>query len=154
MSMDITLRDARREDVPAIVAMLADDALGAAREVMTEPLPASYYAAFDALDRDPNNRLLIAEINGETVGTLQITFIHGLSRQGAKRALIEAVRVASLHRGKGFGEQIIREAVEMARREGCAMVQLTTDKSRKDAHRFYERLGFVASHEGMKLTLD
>ena len=154
MSMDITLRDARREDVPAIVAMLADDALGAAREVMTEPLPASYYAAFDALDRDPNNRLLIAEINGEIVGTLQITFIHGLSRQGAKRALIEAVRVASLHRGKGFGEQIIREAVEMARREGCAMVQLTTDKSRKDAHRFYERLGFVASHEGMKLTLD
>ena len=154
MSMDITLRDARREDVPAIVAMLADDALGAAREVMTEPLPASYYAAFDALARDPNNRLLIAEINGEIVGTLQITFIHGLSRQGAKRALIEAVRVASLHRGKGFGEQIIREAVEMARREGCAMVQLTTDKSRKDAHRFYERLGFVASHEGMKLTLD
>lgn len=154
MSMDITLRDARREDVPAIVAMLADDALGVTREVMTEPLPASYYAAFDALDRDPNNRLLIAEINGEIVGTLQITFIHGLSRQGAKRALIEAVRVASLHRGKGFGEQIIREAVEMARREGCAMVQLTTDKSRKDAHRFYERLGFVASHEGMKLTLD
>ena len=121
---------------------------------MTEPLPASYYAAFDALDRDPNNRLLIAEINGEIVGTLQITFIHGLSRQGAKRALIEAVRVASLHRGKGFGEQIIREAVEMARREGCAMMQLTTDKSRKDAHRFYERLGFVASHEGMKLTLE
>ena len=154
MSMDITLRDARREDVPAIVAMLADDALGAAREVMTEPLPASYYAAFDALDRDPNNRLLIAEINGEIVGTLQITFIHGLSRQGAKRALIEAVRVASLHRGKGFGEQIIRDAIEMARREGCAMVQLTSDKSRKDAHRFYERLGFVASHEGMKLTLD
>ena len=153
MSMDITLRDARREDVPAIVAMLADDALGVTREVMTEPLPASYYAAFDALDRDPNNRLLIADINGEIVGTLQITFIHGLSRQGAKRALIEAVRVASLHRGKGFGEQIIREAVEMARREGCAMVQLTTDKSRKDAHRFYERLGFVASHEGMKLTL-
>ena len=153
MSMDITLRDARREDVPAIVAMLADDALGVTREVMTEPLPASYYAAFDALDRDPNNRLLIAEINGEIVGTLQITFIHGLSRQGAKRALIEAVRVASLHRGKGFGEQIIREAVEMARREGCAMVQLTTDKSRKDARRFYESLGFGASHEGMKLML-
>lgn len=153
MNMKITLRDARREDVPAIVAMLADDALGATREVTTEPLPVSYYKAFDALDRDPNNRLLIAEINDEVVGTLQITFIHGLSRQGAKRALIEAVRVASLHRGKGFGEQIVREAVEMARREGCAMVQLTTDKSRKDAHRFYERLGFVASHEGMKLSL-
>jgi GNAT superfamily N-acetyltransferase len=154
MNMKVTLRDARREDVTAIVAMLADDALGAKREVTTEPLPASYYTAFDALDRDPNNRLLIAEINGEIVGTLQITFIYGLSRQGAKRALIEAVRVASPHRGKGIGEQIILEAVAMARRERCAMVQLTTDKSRKDAHRFYERLGFVASHEGMKLTLE
>jgi len=154
MTSRVTLRAARREDVPAIVAMLADDTLGASREITTEPLPASYYAAFDALARDPNNRLLIADVNGEIVGTLQITFIHGLSRQGARRALIEAVRVASLHRGKGFGEQIIREAVEMARREGCAMAQLTTDKSRKDAHRFYERLGFVASHEGMKLTLD
>ncbi|HEX5779103.1 MAG TPA: GNAT family N-acetyltransferase [Xanthobacteraceae bacterium] len=154
MMPPVTLRDATRHDVIAIVAMLADDALGASREVTTEPLPASYYAAFDALARDPNNRLLIAEINGEIVGTMQITFIHGLSRQGAKRALIEAVRVASLHRGKGIGEQIIREAIEMARREGCAMVQLTSDKSRKDAHRFYERLGFVTSHEGMKLTLD
>jgi GNAT superfamily N-acetyltransferase len=139
--------------VPAIVAMLADDRLGAAREVTAEPLPASYYAAFDALDRDENNRLLIAEVNGEIVGTLQITFVHGLSRQGAKRAVLEAVRVASLHRGKGFGERIVREAIEIARRAGCAMVQLTTDKSRKDAHRFYERLGFEASHEGMKLTL-
>jgi GNAT superfamily N-acetyltransferase len=154
MSAPVRLRDARRDDVPAIVAMLADDTLGASREVSTEPLPASYYTAFDALDRDPNNRLLIAEINGEIVGTLQITFIYGLSRQGAKRALIEAVRVASPHRGKGIGEQIILEAVAMARRERCAMVQLTTDKSRKDAHRFYERLGFVASHEGMKLTLE
>jgi GNAT superfamily N-acetyltransferase len=154
MILKVKLRDARREDVPAIVAMLADDTLGASREVTSEPLPDSYYMAFDALARDPNNRLLIAEINGEIVGTLQITFIHGLSRRGAKRALIEAVRVASLHRGKGFGEQIVREAIEIARREGCAMVQLTTDKSRKGAHRFYERLGFVASHEGMKLMLD
>jgi GNAT superfamily N-acetyltransferase len=153
MTFKVTLRDARREDVPAIVAMLADDRLGAAREVTAEPLPASYYAAFDALDRDENNRLLIAEVNGEIVGTLQITFVHGLSRQGAKRAVLEAVRVASLHRGKGFGERIVREAIEIARRAGCAMVQLTTDKSRKDAHRFYERLGFEASHEGMKLTL-
>jgi ribosomal protein S18 acetylase RimI-like enzyme len=154
MSMTTKLRDARREDVPAIVAMLADDTLGAAREVTSEPLPESYYNAFDALARDPNNRLLIAEIGSEIVGTMQITFIHGLSRRGAKRALIEAVRVASLHRGRGFGEQIVREAIEIARREGCAMVQLTTDKSRKNAHRFYERLGFAASHEGMKLMLD
>jgi GNAT superfamily N-acetyltransferase len=153
MSGQIILRDARRDEVAAIVAMLADDMLGGLREVTTEPLPQSYYDAFNALARDPNNRLLIAERGGETVGTLQLTFIHGLSRQGAKRALIEAVRVAAPFRGKGLGEEIIRAAVEIARQAGCSMVQLTTDKSRKDAHRFYERLGFVASHEGMKLTL-
>ena len=153
MSTKVTLRDARRDEVPAIVAMLADDKLGAVREVTTEPLPASYYAAFDALALDANNRLLIAEKNGEIVGTLQITFIVGLSRRGAKRALLEAVRVAAPHRGKGIGAEIVRAAVEIARHEGCAMVQLTTDKSRHDAHRFYERLGFTASHEGMKLML-
>jgi GNAT superfamily N-acetyltransferase len=150
----VALRDARREDVPAIIGMLADDMLGRSREVTSEPLPKSYYDAFDALDRDRNNRLLIAELDGEIVGTLQITFIHGLSRQGAKRALIEAVRVSSAHRGKGLGEEIIRAAIEIARESKCAMVQLTTDKSRKDAHRFYERLGFVASHVGMKLSLE
>jgi GNAT superfamily N-acetyltransferase len=154
MSGQVILRDARRDEVAAIVAMLADDMLGGAREVTREPLPPSYYSAFDALARDPNNRLLIAERDGETVGTLQITFIHGLSRQGAKRALIEAVRVAAPYRGKGLGEEIIRAAIGMARAAGCAMVQLTTDKSRKDAHRFYERLGFKATHEGMKLTLE
>jgi GNAT superfamily N-acetyltransferase len=154
MSGQVILRDARRDEVAAIVAMLADDMLGSSREVTSEPLPESYYSAFDALARDPNNRLLIAERDGETVGTLQITFIHGLSRQGARRALLEAVRVAAPYRGKGIGEEIIRAAVGMARAAGCAMVQLTTDKSRKDAHRFYERLGFKATHEGMKLTLD
>jgi GNAT superfamily N-acetyltransferase len=153
MSSPVTLRDARRSEVPAIVAMLADDMLGSSREVAGEPLPESYYKAFDALARDPNNRLLIAELEGEIVGTLQITFIHGLSRQGAKRALLEAVRVAAPYRGRGIGEEIVRAAIEIARQENCAMVQLTTDKSRKDAHRFYERLGFEASHEGMKLTL-
>jgi GNAT superfamily N-acetyltransferase len=154
MSVAVILRDARREEVPLIVAMLADDALGAAREVISNPLPARYYDAFDALAREPNNRLLVAERRGEVVGTLQMTFIVGLSRQGAKRALIEAVRVARRYRGQGIGEAIVRAAVEIAREEDCAMVQLTTDKSRKGAHRFYERLGFVASHEGMKLMLD
>ena len=154
MSGNVTLRDARRGDVPAIVAMLADDTLGRSREATSEPLPQSYYEAFEALARDPNNRLLIAERDGETVGTLQISFIHGLSHQGAKRALIEAVRVASAHRKAGIGEQIIRAAIEIAREAGCTILQLTTDKSRKDAHRFYERLGFVASHEGMKLMLE
>lgn len=154
MSAAVTLRDARRDEVPAIVRMLADDRLGQAREAPDEPLPARYYDAFDALARDPNNRLLVAERDGEIVGTLQMTFIHGLSRQGARRALIEAVRVAAPHRGRGLGAAIVREAVEIARREGCAMVQLTTDKSRKDAQRFYARLGFAASHEGMKRMLD
>jgi GNAT superfamily N-acetyltransferase len=154
MTASLTLRDARRDEISAIVAMLADDMLGGSREVTTEPLPQGYYDAFDALARDPNNRLLIAERDGDVVGTLQLTFIHGLSRQGSKRALIEAVRVAAAFRGKGLGEDIIRAAIEIAREAGCAMVQLTTDKSRKDAHRFYERLGFVASHEGMKLTLE
>jgi GNAT superfamily N-acetyltransferase len=153
MNAAITLRDARRDEVPLIVAMLADDALGASREVTTDPLPARYYKAFDALARESNNRLMVAERGGEVVGTLQMTFIVGLSRQGAKRALLEAVRVASAHRGEGIGEAIVRAAIDIAREEGCAMVQLSTDKSRKDAHRFYERLGFAASHEGMKLML-
>lgn len=150
----VTLRPATRADVRAIVAMLADDALGAAREIVSDPLPREYYDAFEEIARDPNNRLLIAEQDGEIVGTLQVTFIRGLSRMGMRRALIEAVRVASGHRGEGIGEAIVRAVIDLARAEGCAMVQLTTDKSRRDAHRFYERLGFVASHEGMKLMLD
>jgi GNAT superfamily N-acetyltransferase len=149
----VTLRRARREDVRAIVEMLADDALGGSREDTSDPLPQAYYDAYEEMARDPNNRLLIAEKDGAIVGTLQVTFIRGLSRQGMRRALIEAVRVASGHRGEGIGEQIVRAVIDLARSEGCAMVQLTTDKSRKDAHRFYERLGFVASHEGMKLML-
>lgn len=154
MSDAVTLRRAARDDVHAIVAMLADDALGAAREELHDPLPQLYYDAFEQMARDPNNLLLIAEQNGETVGTLQMTFIVGLSRKGSRRALIEAVRVASGHRGKGLGRDIILQAIEFAREKNCAMVQLTTDKSRKDAHRFYESLGFVASHEGMKLMLE
>jgi GNAT superfamily N-acetyltransferase len=149
----LTLRDATRADVPAIVHMLADDELGRGREVLSDPLPASYYAAFDALAADPNNRLMIAEQDGAIVGTFQLTFIAGLSRQGARRALIEAVRIARAQRGTGLGAQMIRAAIDIARKEGCTVMQLTTDKRRKDAHRFYERLGFVASHEGMKLDL-
>jgi GNAT superfamily N-acetyltransferase len=150
----LVLRDAKRDDVRTIVEMLADDQLGRARETIGDPLPDMYYDAYDELARDPNNRLLVAEVNGAVVGTLQITFIRGLSRQGARRAQIEAVRVAGPHRGTGLGEQMIRAAIELARSAGCSIVQLTTDKRRKDAHRFYKRLGFVASHEGMKLSLD
>jgi GNAT superfamily N-acetyltransferase len=150
----LTLRDAKREEVPAIVEMLADDELGRGREAISDPLPAIYYVAYDELTRDTNNRLLVAEMDGKIIGTLQITFIRGLSRRGARRAQIEAVRVAGPHRGTGLGEQIVRAAIEIARDAGCSVVQLTTDKRRTDAHRFYERLGFVASHEGMKLALD
>ncbi|PWB63231.1 MAG: GNAT family N-acetyltransferase [Bradyrhizobiaceae bacterium] len=147
----LVLRDARRDEVTAIVRMLADDALGAARERLDDPQP--YLAAFDRIAQDANNRLLVAEQDGELVGTLQLTVLHGLSRRGATRALIEAVRVAAPWRGKGVGRRMIEGAIEIARAEGCAMVQLTSDKSRSDAHRFYESLGFVASHEGMKLAL-
>ncbi len=150
-SPDITLRKAWREDVPAIVAMLADDALGATRESLNDMTP--YYAAYDQIANDRNNLILVADQGGEIVGTLQLNLLRGLSRKGAKRAQIEAVRVSSAHRGKGLGEKIIRAAIEMAREEGCVLVQLTTDKSRKDAHRFYERLGFHATHEGMKMNL-
>jgi GNAT superfamily N-acetyltransferase len=150
----VTLRLAQRDEVSAIVAMLADDGIGNSREVVSDPLPQVYYDAFDAMAKEPNNRLMIAERDGAIVGTLQITFIRSLSRMGTKRAQIEAVRVAASHRGEGLGREIFLRAIELARAEGCSLVQLTTDKKRADAHRFYENLGFVASHEGMKLTLD
>jgi GNAT superfamily N-acetyltransferase len=148
--VDTVIRRARREDVPAIVAMLADDPLGAQRERQGDP---AYLAAFDDLDADPRQLLMVGELGGEVVGTMQLTFLPGLSRRGATRAQIEAVRVRADQRGSGLGGTLIRWAVDTARERGCALVQLTTDASRVDAHRFYERLGFQASHVGMKLAL-
>lgn len=148
-----TFRRARADDLPAIVAMLADDTLGRTRESPGLPLDARYLAAFEAIDADANQMLVIAECEGAVAGCLQISFIPGLSRRGAWRALIESVRVASATRGQGLGQQLIEHAIAEATRRGCRMVQLTTDRSRTDAHRFYERLGFVASHVGMKLDL-
>jgi len=148
------VRSARREDVPAIVAMLADDTLGRSRERLEDPLPRPYWDAFAAIEADPNNRLLVAEIDGAVAACLQLTFIPGLSRLGAERAQIESVRVASAHRGGGLGRKLIEAAIAEARRHGSQIVQLTTDKTRSDARRFYESLGFVASHDGMKLNLD
>jgi GNAT superfamily N-acetyltransferase len=148
--MAATIRRATRADVPGIVAMLADDELGAARERPGDP---AYLAAFDAVAADPNQLLVVADVDGTPVGTLQLTFIPGLSRQGAVRAQIEAVRIRSDQRGGGLGGQLIGWAIEAARQRGCALVQLTTDASRTDAHRFYQRLGFQPSHVGMKLTL-
>jgi GNAT superfamily N-acetyltransferase len=151
--MTMILRDARREDVPLIVRMLADDELGAARDKFVDPLPKAYYDAFEEITADPNNRLLVAEIGGEIVGTMQLSFLRMLSRQGSTRAEVEAVRVAGHLRGKGIGRQMMAQAIDMARARGCVMMQLASNNSRVDAHRFYEQLGFVASHVGMKLAL-
>jgi GNAT superfamily N-acetyltransferase len=146
-----TLRRARREDVADIVALIAHDQLGVTREDPSDL--AAYLEAFAAIDADPAHTLLVAERDGRVVGTLQLSIIPGLARGGALRGQLEAVRVEEGQRGQGLGEAMVRWAVEESRRRGCAVVQLTTDKSRTDAHRFYERLGFVASHEGMKLRL-
>ncbi|HEV7647809.1 MAG TPA: GNAT family N-acetyltransferase [Actinophytocola sp.] len=145
----VVIRRATAADVPAIVAMLADDPLGATRESPGDP---AYASAFAEIDADPRQYLAVASVADGVVGTLQLTFIPGLSRRGATRALIEAVRVRSDRRGGGLGRLLAEWAVETARSRGAAMVQLTTDASRVDAHRFYERLGFVASHVGMKLV--
>lgn len=145
------LRPARRDEVARIVAMLADDQLGAKREATDDLSP--YLAAFDAIAADPNNDLLVWDEDGSVAGCLQLTFIPGLSRRGGWRMQVESVRVAREVRGRGVGEKMMAEVIAMAKARGCRTVQLTTDKSRKDAHRFYERLGFVASHEGMKLAL-
>ena len=133
--------------------MLADDPLGATREDFADPLPDSYTAAFAAIAADPRNELMVAVRGDSVVGCLQLTFIPGLSRRGAERAQIESVRVARRERGRGLGRQLFEWAIVRARTRGCALVQLTTDKTRPDAHRFYETLGFAASHDGMKLAL-
>ena len=150
---ELTFRRATEADVPAIVAMLADDMLGASRETTgPESLP-RYLSAFHALDADANQFLLVVEDGVRIVGTLQLTFIAGLSRGGQKRGLIEAVRVASERRGEKIGEAMIAWALEKCRSESCGIVQLTTDKSRTEAHRFYDRLGFEPSHIGYKMEL-
>jgi ribosomal protein S18 acetylase RimI-like enzyme len=147
----ITIRRAVREDVSFIVAMLADDKLGSARERLEDPLPPSYFKAFEALDRDPNIQLVVAEEGGRVVGCLQLCVLPGLSSQGASRGLIEDVRVASDGRSRGIGEQLVGWAVEQSRAKGCKLVELLTHHSRVDAQRFYERLGFQKSHVGMTI---
>ncbi len=147
----VTVRRATEQDLTAIVTMLADDILGADRETPNDLAP--YLAAFEVIDADPHQRLMVAERDGRPVGTLQLTILPGLSRRAATRALIEAVRVARDERGSGLGEQLLTWAVDEARRNNCFIVQLTTDKSRTDAHRFYEKLGFEPTHVGYKLTL-
>ena len=148
---DVVIRRATATDVPGIVAMIADDQLGATRESLDDPAP--YLKAFEQIDADPNQVLVVAERNGELVGTLQLTIIPGLSRRGSSRGLIEAVRVAAPARGSGLGTTLIEWAIQESRTRGCALVQLTSDKTRTEAHRFYDHLGFTNSHEGFKLKL-
>jgi ribosomal protein S18 acetylase RimI-like enzyme len=147
----ITIRRARRDDVGVIVHLLADDALGGPRERTENPLPASYFRAFEAVDRDPSIRLVVAEEGGTVVGCLQLCILPGLSSQGASRGLIEDVRVATSRRSRGIGEQLVQWAVTEARAKGCKLVELLTHHTRIDAQRFYERLGFARSHVGMTL---
>ncbi|WP_458762396.1 N-acetyltransferase family protein [Cupriavidus basilensis] len=149
----ILFRTAVLADLPAIVGLLADDALGSQREIVSTPVDKRYVTAFHAIAADPNQRLVVA-VNGDTViGTLQLSFIPGIARAGAWRGQIEAVRIAAPFRSAGLGREMFEWAISECRSRGCAIVQLTTDKGRADAHRFYERLGFVASHEGYKLIL-
>ena len=148
----LILRDATPADLPAIVAMLADDKLGSTREDTEDMAP--YEAAFAEVEADPSQRLIVAERDGVVVGTFQLSFIPGVAQRGLKRAMIESVRVATTERGSGLGTQMMRWAIEEARGAGCKQVQLTSNAHRPDAHRFYERLGFVPSHVGFKLKLD
>ncbi len=148
---DVEIRRATRDDLPAILQLLFDDQLGASRETPEDLTP--YTEAFAEIDADPAQLLMVADRNGTVIGTLQLTIIPGLARRGAKRGLVEAVRVGASARGTGLGTTLMEWAIEESRARGCALVQLTSDKTRTDAHRFYERLGFVATHEGFKLKL-
>src|SRR5437879_3776082 len=145
----VSIRPARRDDVAAIVAMLADDHLGRTRERVEDPLPASYYEAFERIERDSNLQLVVAESEGRVVGCLQLAVLPGVSSQGGSRGLLEDVRVASDCRSRGIGEQLVQWAVAEAKARGCKLVELLTHASRVDAQRFYKRLGFAASHVGM-----
>ena len=150
----VVLRQAGAVDVPAIVELLAADQLGAARDGVRDDADLeAYRRAFAEIDCDPAHVLIVAETEGRVVATMQLSFLPGLARRGALRAQVEAVRVHADYRGGGLGQAMLTWAIGEARRRGCALVQLTSDKSRTAAHRFYERLGFTASHEGMKLIL-
>jgi ribosomal protein S18 acetylase RimI-like enzyme len=149
----IVFRTALLADVPAIVALLADDELGSQREIIGTPLDQRYVDAFQALEADANQRLVVVADGNEIIGTLQLSFIPGIARMGSWRGQIEAVRIAAHRRDSGLGQKMFEWAISECKSRGCNLVQLTTDKSRTDAHRFYEKLGFKASHEGYKLAL-
>lgn len=147
----LVFRKAQPKDVAKIVAMLADDELGKQREQNTNPLPDSYIQAFQKINSDPNQELIVVEVDDEIIGTLQLTFIPYLTYQGGIRSQIEAVRIKKEKRGSGIGEQLFEWAISRAQERGAHVLQLTTDKKRPDALRFYEKLGFISTHEGMKM---
>ena len=148
----ITIRPAKRADVVAIVKLLADDPLGQNRELVVEPLPPSYYKAFDAMHRAHHIQMMVAEdADGQVVGCLQLAILPGLSSQGASRGLIEDVRVVSDRRSQRVGERLVRWAIGEALANGCKLLELFTHESRVDAQRFYKRLGFQPSHVGMTM---
>lgn len=151
--MNITIRVAEYQDLPAIVRLLTADAITGKRELFSDPLLPSYSQAFEEIIEDKNNELIVAELDGAIVGTQQLTFIPNITLRGGKRALVEAVFVDEQCRGKGIGKMLIEWAIERARQRDCRMIQLTTNKARPDAQRFYKSLGFVNSHEGMKRKL-
>lgn len=151
MKAGVILRTAAKADIAAIITLLREDVLGQSRE--GHPDDPLYGAAFEAMMRNPDNRLYVLDEGGTIIGCAQLTIIAGLSRKGSIRAIIEAVRIAKDRRGSGLGEELIRELIRLAKQDGATLVQLTSDKSRHDAHRFYERLGFEKSHEGFKMTL-
>ena len=153
MGADLKFRIATEHDLDRIVEMLADDVLGSKRESYKQPLPDSYINAFQAITADPNNELVVVCRGDEIIGVQQITFTPYITHQGGWRATIEGVRTSSSERGKGLGTELIRFGIQRAKERGCHLVQLTTDKKREDALRFYESLGFKASHEGLKMSL-
>jgi GNAT superfamily N-acetyltransferase len=151
--MNLKFRQATRADLPEIIRMLADDFLGSTRERYEDPLPESYLTAFAEIEADKNNELIVAELDGAIVGSLQLTLTPSISFQGGKRATVESVRVDEKYRGQGIGKELMLWAIDRAREEKCIAMQLTTNGDRKDAHRFYENLGFKGTHLGMKLYL-
>jgi GNAT superfamily N-acetyltransferase len=153
MNNELNFRLAKEDDLIDIVRMLSDDTIGATREKFEPVLLESYVKAFENIVNDPNQELTIVELNGEKVGTYQLTFIQYLTHQGGLRAQIEAVRINSSYRGQGLGTKVFEYIIDRARQKGCTMVQLTTDKQRPEAIKFYKTLGFVPSHEGMKYTI-
>ena len=153
MDTNLAFRIATEQDLERIVEMLADDVLGSKRERYERPLPEIYFKAFQAITVDPNNELVVACRGDEVIGVQQITFTLYITHQGGWRATIEGVRTSSSERGKGLGTELIRFGIQRAKERGCHLVQLTTDKKREDDLRFYESLGFKASHEGLKMKL-